>query len=219
MKPSENMSEPSAEVWLVEDNEPFRRSALRVIEAIGFVRSARGFRSCEEALEVVRAGGRPQIVLLDVALPGMSGLEGIGLFKQAITGAQIVILTVFDDAEKVFRAIRAGADGYLLKGASVDELQFALEEIRRGGAPMNGRIARMVLQAFSRDQGAAAYGLTPREREILEGLVRGLTKKEIAAQIEVSFHTVDFHLRGVYQKLHVNNRSSAVAKALNERLT
>lgn len=220
MKHEPQSGETPIEVWLVEDNESYRTAALRVVSRLDGVHNARSFKSCESALKAMMGGARPDIVLLDVGLPGMSGIEGIPLLKARAPGAQIIVLTVFDDAGKVFRAICAGADGYLLKGSSFDDLSAALAEIRRGGAPMNGRIAKMMLQAFPKTNATPPdYRLTPREAEILEALVRGLTKKEIAAQLNVSFHAVDFHQRSVYRKLHVNNRTGAVAKALQRRLT
>ena len=207
-------------VWLIEDNEPYRTTALRVLSLIEGVRSAQAYKSCEAALRALEQGERPDIVLVDVGLPGMSGIEGIPRMRQHAPHAKIVMLTVFDDEDKVFRAICAGADGYLLKGSSFDAMSDALAEVRRGGAPMTGRIAKMVLQSFSRtSRTPAGYGLTPRELQILEALVKGYTKKEIAVQLDVSFHTVDFHQRSIYQKLHVHNRGGAIAKAVKERLT
>ena len=219
MKRPDPKPEQPYNVWLVEDNEPYRTAALRVVSRVEGVRAAHGFKSCEAALKAITDVNLPDVVLLDVGLPGMSGIEGIPRFKERAPAAQIIVLTVFDDAEKVFRAICAGADGYLLKSSSFDGIRDALAETRRGGAPMNGRIAKMVLQALPKNSAAQPdYGLTPREREILEALVRGFTKKEIADQLGVSFHTVDFHQRSIYLKLHVNNRTGAVAKALKERL-
>lgn len=221
MTPTPSTATPAApiEVWLIEDNEAYRTAAARIVCQLEGVRSARGFKSCEAALKAMEASV-PEIILLDIGLPGMDGIEGIARLKERAPLAQIVVLTVFEDAEKVFKALCAGADGYLLKGASYDGLREALAEVRRGGAPMNGRIARMVLRSFAQQPVAQPdYGLTPRERQILEALVRGLTKKEIAAMLDVSFHTVDFHQRSIYQKLHVHNRGGAIAKALKERLT
>ncbi len=211
--------QPPTEVWLIEDNEPYRAAALLTVSLLDGVSATRGFKSCEAALKAMSTS-RPGIILLDVGLPGMSGIEGISRFKERVPTVQIIVLTVFDDAEKVFQALCAGADGYLLKGSSLDDVRDALMEVRRGGAPMNGRIAKLVLHSFSRSAAVKPdYGLTTRERQILEAQVRGLTKKEIAAQFDVSFHTVDFHQRSIYQKLHVHNRGSAIAKALKERLT
>ncbi len=187
------------------------------------VSAARGFKSCEaafKALEASPAFGSPGVVLLDIGLPGMSGLDAIPLFKQRAPGAEVLVLTVFDDTEKVFAAICAGADGYLLKGSNFDGIREALLEARAGGSPMNGRIARLVLRQFAQQSSPQPdYHLTPREREILEAMVRGLTKKEIAAELGLSVHTADFHLRHIYEKLHVNTRTGAVAKAVREKLT
>ncbi len=212
---------PSLVVWLIEDNDAYRIAASRVIEGMRDVRAVRGFRSCEAALRALEAPGGepPKVILLDVGLPGMSGIEGIPLLRARAAGAQIIVLTVFEDSEKVFRAICAGADGYLLKGSSFDAVRDAFDELRRGGAPMNGRIAKLVLQAFAKPAPAQTdYGLTGREREVLERMVKGLTKKVIAAEISLSIHTVDFHLRSIYQKLHVHTRTGAVSKAVREGL-
>jgi len=170
--PADSLNQPVS-VWLIEDNEPYRTTALRVISRIDGVRAAQSYKSCEAALRALEQGERPDIVLIDVGLPGMSGIEGIPRLKEHAPQAKIVVLTVFDDEDKVFRAICAGADGYLLKGSSFDEVRDALAEVRRGGAPMNGRIAKMVLQSFSRAKIAQPdYGLTPRERQ-MEPHVRG----------------------------------------------
>jgi len=210
-------------VWLIEDNEAYRTAALRIVGRMENIREARGFKSCEaalKALDAASAADAPGIVLLDIGLPGMSGLDAIPLLKQRAPDAQVLVLTVFDDEEKVFRAICAGADGYLLKGSNFDGIREALIEARAGGSPMNGRIARLVLRQFAQQTPPQPdYGLTVREREILEAMVRGLTKKEIAAELGLSVHTADFHLRHIYEKLHVHTRTGAVAKAVRERLT
>lgn len=212
---------PSQAVWLIEDNDAFRAAAERVLRGIRDVRATRAFVSCEAALAELEKPGleAPDVILLDVGLPGMSGIEGIPLLRRRAPAARIIVLTVFDDSGKVFQAICAGADGYLLKSASLDAVRAALDELQRGGAPMNGQIARLVLQEFARRGGAQRdYGLTPREREVLERMVQGMTKKVIGADLSLSIHTVDFHLRSIYQKLHVHTRTGAVAKALKERL-
>ncbi len=212
---------PSLVVWLIEDNDAYRVAAARVIEGMHDVRVVRGFRSCEAALRALDSPGGepPNVILLDVGLPGMSGIEGIPLLRARVAAAQIIVLTVFEDSEKVFRAICAGADGYLLKGSSFDAVRDAFDELRRGGAPMNGRIAKLVLQAFAKTAPVQSdYGLTGREREVLERMVKGMTKKVIAADVNLSIHTVDFHLRSIYQKLHVHTRTSAVAIAVKEGL-
>lgn len=212
------MKNTSASIWLIEDNSAFRNSVHRVLNSLEGFRCPCAFASCEAALEALRQRLHPGVILLDVGLPGMSGLEGIPLFKNAAPGAHVIMLTVFDDHEKIFKAICAGASGYLLKGAPPEKIAEAIHEVLNGGAPMNARIARSVLDMFARfGSPPKDYGLTPREKQILELLVGGLTKKEIAAQANLSYHTVDTHLRNIYAKLHVHTRSGAVAKAVQER--
>jgi DNA-binding NarL/FixJ family response regulator len=132
---------------------------------------------------------------------------------------EILVFSVFDDNDRVFNAICAGASGYLLKTSNMTEIPEAIREVVAGGAPMNARIARRVLEMFSKVAPSNKdYGLTVRETEVLDQMVEGLTKKEIADQLDLSFHTVDKHIRGIYSKLHVNTMTGAVAKALKEGL-
>jgi DNA-binding NarL/FixJ family response regulator len=212
--PSESIS-----VWLIEDNATFRRTVMRALDQEDGFQCLGGFASCEEALAALSQRPAPQAVLLDVGLPGMSGIEGIPLLRERAPKTAIIVLTVFEDEEKIFRAICAGASGYLLKTAAVEEIARAIRDALAGGAPMNGRIARRVLDMFARFAPTRGdYGLTARETQILESMVKGKTKKEIAAHLDLSFHTVDTHLRNIYQKLEVNTRTGAVAKALKEKL-
>ena len=213
------MSAAAIPVWLIEDNATFRGAAARVLEESGEIHCSGAFGRCEDALAALARGPAPRLILLDVGLPGMSGIEGIPLLRQQAPGALILVLTVFEDDEKIFRAICAGACGYLLKTATSGELVQAVREALAGGGPMNARIARRVLEMFARlAPPRGDYGLSPREKEILEATVQGRTKKEIAALLDLSFHTVDSHLRHIYQKLEVNTRTGAVAKALKEKL-
>jgi DNA-binding NarL/FixJ family response regulator len=207
-------------IWLVEDNPVYRRTVGRLIDRLPGFRCARLFTSCEEALTALdQAVAAPGIILLDVGLPGMSGLEGIRHFKDRAPGVHVIVLTVFDDREKIFNAICAGASGYLLKTATEERIAEALHEVLNGGAPMTASIAQKVLERFSQLAAPRGeYGLTSREREILELMVEGLIKKEIADRLSLSYHTVDTHLRNIYGKLHVHNRSEAVGKAVKERL-
>ena len=215
-KTEEQPATTPVNVWLVEDNQDFRRTVSRVINLIPDMNCSHGFSTCEEALAALRGGeAAPNVVLLDVGLPGMSGIDGIGLIKAAAPSTHAIILTVFEDQDKIFRAICAGASGYLLKTAPVEEITEAIREVLRGGAPINGRIARRVLDMFSRFAPPRKdYGLTVRETQILELMVKGHIKKEIADQLSLSFHTVDTHLRNIYSKLQVHTRTAAVAKAL-----
>lgn len=210
-------------VWLIEDNAVLRRTVARAIRSIPGFDCGASFERCEEALSTLQAADqpRPDIILLDVGLPGMSGLDGISQLRERAPQAQVVILTVFDDDEKIYRAICAGASGYLLKGASMDDLTSALDQVVRGGSPMTPSIARRVLEMFSKlapRKETEASTLSPRERQIIEGMAAGLTNKQIASRLGLSAHTTDSYTRSIYEKLHVNSRSGAVAKAMRDHL-
>jgi DNA-binding NarL/FixJ family response regulator len=152
----------------------------------------------------------------------MDGITALATLKQQAPLARIIILTVFDDAEKIFRAVCAGASGYILKSSGIDQIGEAIRQVLDGGAPMTPEVARKVLDAFTAiDQGASAandYNLTPRECEILRLMANGLLKKEIGDALGISVHTVSTHMQRVYEKLHVRTNTGAVAKALRERL-
>jgi DNA-binding NarL/FixJ family response regulator len=207
-------------VWLIEDNTTFRRTVKRVIEEAEDISCPHSFSNCEEAIASLRLEEAPDVILLDVGLPGMSGIEGIPEFKKLSAKTHVIILTAFDDQEKVFKSICAGASGYLLKTSPVEEITTGISDVMRGSAPMNGRIAKMVLTMFSKISPPPSedYGLTKREGDILTLMVEGLLKKEIADRLNISFHTVDSHLRNIYMKLRVNTQTGAVAKALREGL-
>lgn len=209
----------AVEVWLIEDNAAFRRSVARTIDAQAGFRSGQVFARAEDALLALTQLPKPRVILLDVGLPGMTGLEALPKLRERAPEAAVIILTVFEDEEKIVRAICAGAAGYLLKTTTPEEIVRAIREVLAGGASMNGRIARRVLDMFSRlAPRHHDYGLTEREREILQQLVGGFIKKEIADKLALSVHTVDTHLRNIYGKLEVNTRTGAVAKALKEGL-
>lgn len=206
-------------LWIVEDHAAFRRTLVRVLNSEPDLQCPRDFDSCEKALASLTRDDAPDLILLDVGLPGMSGLDGICLFKKRAPNSLIVILTVFEDDDKVFQAICAGAAGYLLKTSSVAEITQAVRDALAGGSPMNPRIARRVLDMFSKlAPKQSDYGLSEREKEILQLMTTGLIKKEIADRLTLSIHTVDTYLRRIYEKLEVNTRTGAVAKALKEGL-
>jgi DNA-binding NarL/FixJ family response regulator len=213
-------AERTISVWLVEDNHSFRRTIVRVFEHVDDVRCTRHFSNSEEALDELTRGAVPDVILLDVELPGMNGIDAVQRMKAMSPATRVIMLTVFDDHDKIFKAVCAGASGYLLKTSPMERIIESVREAHAGGAPMTPRVARSVLEMFSR-LGAPphqAYGLTGREQEILELMAQGLLKKEIADRLTLSYHTVDTHLRNIYVKLHVNTRTAAVAKALKERL-
>jgi DNA-binding NarL/FixJ family response regulator len=206
-------------IWIIEDHTAFRRTLVRVLNAEDGLQCSRDFDSCEKALAALHREDAPDLILLDVGLPGMSGLEGIRLIKERSPNALVVILTVFEDDDKVFSAICNGAAGYLLKTSSVTEITQAVRDALAGGSPMTSRIARRVLDMFSKlAPKQSDYGLSDREKEILQLMTTGLIKKEIADGLSLSVHTVDTYLRRIYEKLAVNTRTGAVAKALKEGL-
>ena len=209
----------SAPIWLIEDNSTFRTSLARGLERTGRFDCTGSFASAEAAFIDLPVSEKPQAVLIDVGLPGMDGIEALGRLREKLPGTALIVLTVFEDEDKIMRAICAGAQGYLLKTAPVSEIAAAIDDVLTGGSPMNSRIARRVLEIFSRlVPQQKDYGLTSREKEILHQMVEGHIKKEIATRVGLSVHTVNTHMRNIYEKLQVNTVNGAVAKALKERL-
>jgi DNA-binding NarL/FixJ family response regulator len=206
-------------VWLVEDNHTFRNTVARVLSAVDGLECSQHFSNAEDALDALSGGGVPDVILLDVELPGQIGIEAVRKIKSICPSTRVVMLTVFEEHDKVFKAICAGASGYLLKTSSVEGIVNSIHEALTGGAPMTPRVAKSVLDMFSNlARPKHDYGLTTREQRILELMTQGLIKKEIADHLGISYHTVDTHLRNVYTKLHVHSSTGAVAKAIKERL-
>ncbi len=212
-------ADPIITVWLVEDNHTFRNMVVRILGHVPAVDCPHHFSNSEDALEMLVNGALADVIMLDVELPGMNGIEAVKRIKSISPSTRIIMLTAFDSHDKIFKAICAGASGYLLKTSSAEKIVEAIQEVHAGGAPMTPQVARSVLDMFARvSMPNQDYGLTAREQKILELMVQGLIKKEIAAQLSLSYHTVDTHLRNIYIKLQVHTRTGAVAKALKERL-
>ncbi len=198
-------------VAIVEDNAVMRKTFRQWIEAAPGHRCVFACATAEEAVaEIPRL--KPDVVLMDVHLPGESGIACTARLKEELPGVQVIMLTVYRNQELIFQALQAGACGYLLKRSSPDELLAAIAEVRSGGAPMTSEIARMVVEAFQKKPAGvtAADGLTNRESEILALLSEGLSNKEIADRVDISYDTVRAHLRHIYEKLHVRGRTEAV---------
>jgi len=206
-------------LWVIEDNDTYRNAIAELVDSTEGMRCTHAFQSCEKALKTLEDEFAPEIILMDIGLPGMSGIEGLGRIKAISPSTELIMLTVFDDEKKIFEAICAGASGYLLKSAQPHEIIEAVHQVLVGGAPMDARIARKVLDMFSRlSLPTEEYGLTGREKEILRLIVDGLTAKGIAEKLFLSFRTIDTHVKNIYTKLHVHSRSGAVAKTFRERL-
>ncbi len=206
-------------VMIVEDDELFRETIRDVINHSKSLRCEHAYDSCEEAIEAIQDGSAPAILLLDIDLPGMSGVEGIRHFMALSPATKIIMLTVFDDDDKIFNAICQGACGYLLKASSSENLCKNIEDVVSGGAAMSPTIAAKVLKMFTQySEPQKEYGLTRREKEILQHLVNGMSKKHIAGHLHISLFTVDTHLKNIYAKLQVHSQIDVVAKALKERL-
>lgn len=207
-------------VAIVEDNPTIRNTFRQWIDAAPDFRCVCTCVSAEEALaEIPRL--KPDVVLMDIHLPGESGIACTAQLKEKLPAVQVIIVTVYRNHELIFQALEAGACGYLLKRSSPEELLKAISEVRSGGAPMTGEIARMLVEAFQKKPGASASGdgLTPREEEILVFLAEGLSNKEIADRVKISYDTVRAHLRHIYEKLHVRGRTEAVKKYLTSPKT
>jgi DNA-binding NarL/FixJ family response regulator len=203
-------------VAIVEDNAVMRESFRKWIDAAAGFRCVLGCATAEEAVaEIPRL--KPDVVLMDVNLPGESGIACTARLKEKLPGVQVIMLTVYRNQELIFQALQAGACGYLLKRSSPQELLKAITEVRTGGAPMTSEIARMVVEAFQKKPAslASAESLTQRESEILALLSEGLSNKEIADRVNISYDTVRAHLRNIYEKLHVRGRTEAVKTYLN----
>jgi DNA-binding NarL/FixJ family response regulator len=170
------------------------------------------FPSGEDALDgILSPDGLPDIVLMDIQLPGISGIETTRLLKKRHPGLEIVVLTVCDDRRTIMEALKAGASGCLLKGFAKDELLASLREVLNGGSFLSGRVARVVLKEIQEPSGNG-YGLTDREEEIMRELVNGASYKKIADRLDLSVHTVNNHIRRIYEKMQVHSRGEAVAK-------
>ena len=216
--PFPNTSEKAAvpatiSVALVEDQEDLCRSWVQIIESFGGFECVCTCRSAEEAMHMIPEA-RPDAILMDIRLPRMSGIECTSRLKDLLPATPIVILTVLDDDELIFRALQAGADGYLLKRSKPAELRAALLDVLNGGAPMSSAIARRVVRSFRRPPANPRNEahLSTRETEVLSLLSRGLSNKEIADQMRLSVETIRSYLKTIYEKLHVRCRIEAVLR-------
>jgi DNA-binding NarL/FixJ family response regulator len=204
---------------IVEDQRDIREGLTMLINGTAGYACAGSYRSMEEALDRIKSDV-PDVVLCDIGLPGMNGIEGIRILKERYPGLSLLMLTVYDDDDRIFDALCAGACGYLLKRTSPTRLLESLKEAVAGGAPMSPEVASRVLTLFReiRPPERVDYELTPHESRLLKLLVEGHNYTTAAEALNVSYNTVKFHMRHIYEKLQVHSKSEAVGKAMRERL-
>lgn len=204
-------------VSIVEDNEELRGTLARMLDRAEGFRCISHYGNAEAAMEGLPQD-KPEVVLMDINLPGMNGVECVRRLKQTCPNTQILMLTVYEDTQNIFNALAAGATGYMLKRTPRAELLAAIKDVRQGGSPMTAHIARKVVQSFQAS-GASSQpteNLSPREQEVLDFLAKGFLYKEIADNLGISYETVHTYIRRIYEKLQVRTRTEAVAKFLKK---
>jgi len=221
VKTHDNLSKPvqakvkpvNITVSIVEDDAPARGILSEWVRGADGLKCV-GVHDCAESALVALPQENPSVVLMDINMPGMSGIECVRRLKSQMLNTQFVMLTVYEDPDHIFKALTAGASGYLLKRSPRAELLAAIKDVHAGGSPMSSNIARKIVQSFQRfnTSPTETENLSPREREVLELLARGYLYKEISDSLRISVPTVNSHIRRIYEKLHVRSRSQAVAK-------
>lgn len=207
-------------VWIVEDDQMFRESLEDLMYISKEFNVVHSVDSVEKAVQAFGVKERPDIILEDIGLPGLSGIEAISIYKKLYPDVLIIILTIFEDDERVFNAIKSGADGYLLKRTPGAEIINGIKEVLKGGASISPSIAKKIIKmlASPSEKKKVENPLTDREMIILKYLIDGLTINAIAEKLIISRHTVDTHTKNIYKKLHVHNRSSLVSVAMKKGL-
>ena len=206
-------------VAIFDDNDSLRDSISMLLHDSKDFALCGSFSNCLQVIHNI-SQSKPDVVIMDIDMPGIHGIDGVKLIRKQFPGLQILMFTVFDNDEKVFAAIRAGASGYILKNAKPKNLLDAISEVYNGGAPMSPGIARKVLQQFQNilPEEVNDYHLSLREKEVLALLVDGYPYKMIAGKLNITYDTVRAHMKKIYEKLHVTSMTEAVAKAINKKL-
>jgi DNA-binding NarL/FixJ family response regulator len=201
-------------VLIIEDDQEIRNSFVLIVNSSQRFVVVNSYSNCEAAIKNLLYD-KPEIILMDIELPGMNGISGTKIIKDKLPHAEIIMVSVYEDSDLVFEALKAGASGYITKSANYMELLSALDEIIRGGAPMSSRVARMVIANFHVNPSSP---LTKRETEILQLISEGKTYTQISEELFISKETSKTHIKNIYSKLQVNKKSEAIAKATSEKL-
>jgi DNA-binding NarL/FixJ family response regulator len=201
-------------VVIIEDDQEIRESFSLIVNSSQRFAVVGAYGNCEDAIASLNRD-KPEIVLMDIELPGMNGIKGTQIIRDKSNSTEIIMVTVYEDSDLVFEALKAGASGYITKSANYTELLSALEEIVRGGAPMSSRIARMVIDNYHINPNSP---LTKRETTILQLISEGKTYTQISEELFISKETAKTHIKNIYSKLQVNSKSEAIAKANHDKL-
>ena len=206
-------------ILLYEDNPQLREGLTMLLNGTTGFKVLAGFKNCNNVADEVEAF-RPDVVLMDIDMPGTNGLQGLKLIRQRNTEVKVLMITVFDDNKNVFEALKSGANGYILKKTQPAKLLEYIQDVEGGGAPMTSSIAAQLLKMFSEIEVPASqdYNLSEREKTVLQFLVNGYSYKMIAAEMFIAIDTVRSHIKKIYEKLQVNSKSEAVAKAFKNRI-
>ncbi len=208
------MSYFKSRIVIVEDNHAIREGFSLIINSVSDYYVVSSYENAEDAIKNLKKD-KPDIVLMDLELPGMNGIEAIGIIKKSHPNIDLIVNTIYENSELVFQALVSGASGYITKNSSHSELLDAIEEVLNGGAPMSTKIAKMVVASFQKNPNSP---LSPRETQVLELLAKGKSYSMIAQELFVTKETAKSHIKNIYSKLQVNSKSEAIAKATREKL-
>ena len=215
-----NVNENDIRVMIFEDNNHLRESLYFLISSSKGFECVGAFPDTRQAKYNVQKFD-PDVIVMDIEMPGMNGIDTTRLLKKEFPDTKILILTIFEDQDRIFQSLCAGGSGYLLKNSTPEQILQALKDVYKGGAPLSAPVAKMVVQFFTSNIAANNnddYQLTPKEKELLQQLVDGKSYKMIAGKMNISFETVKTHMKNIYKKLHVNSSTEAVAKAIKQKL-
>ncbi len=213
---TEQQNTPPINVWMVEDDTSYREQLHALLNERKGLTCPHSFSKCDDLFATLESEEKwPEVILMDIGLPGMNGLDGIRHLATKAPDIRVIVLTVFDDEEKVLKAIDAGAAGYLLKHASTEEIEKGIRDVLKSGAALDSQVAQLILDRV-RNEKSSRNPLSPQETEVLNLISQGLCNKEIAYDLKISAHTVSFHLRNIYKKFDVHSQAAAVSRGIRQ---